>query len=170
MKDKSSEKIPDTKIYLASPFFNDKQKKRINKAKKLLSENKTVSVIHFPFDFQYKDANVEDPNNDIFGSQVWIDSTYENDISAMTTSDAGVFLYDLDREDSGSAFELGFLRALHKPAIIVLFGKDTRNTPVNLMIAGGGTRFFHGDTEFNKLAKYNFNHFPSDKDFNFKVF
>lgn len=148
------------KIYLATPWFNQEQKERVEKVSELLSSNPTVGVVHFPFDYQYKDATIENQNG-VFGSLEWQVATYQNDLSAMGTSDCGVFLYDLDNLDDGTAFEMGFMRAMNKPAIIVTFSHN-KDVKVNLMIARGATAFIDGDTDLEQLASYNFNHFPSN--------
>lgn len=149
-----------TKIYLATPWFNSEQKERVEKASKLLSDNPTVGVVHFPFDYQYKDVTIDNQKG-IFGSLEWQVATYQNDLSAMGTSDCGVFLYDLDNLDDGTAFEIGYMRSMGKPAIIVTFSHN-ENVKVNLMIARGATAFIDGDTDLEQLASYNFNHFPSN--------
>lgn len=156
-----------TKLYLAGPWFNADQKERATTARALLANNPTVDLVHFPFDFQYKDATIDDPKG-VFGSLEWQDATYQNDLSAMGTATAGVFLYDLDNVDDGTAMELGFMRAMHKPCIVVLFNKS--NAKVNLMVANGGTAFIDGETDFNQLATYDFEHFPSQKVCPYEVF
>lgn len=157
---KRMEVSSSAKIYLATPWFNPEQKERVEKVSKLLSGNPTVGVVHFPFDYQYKDATIENQNG-VFGSLEWQVATYQNDLSAMGTSDCGVFLYDLDNLDDGTAFEMGFMRAMNKPAIIVTFSHN-KDVKVNLMIARGATAFIDGDTDLEQLASYNFNHFPSN--------
>ena len=148
------------KIYLATPWFNPEQKERVEKVSKLLSSNPTVGVVHFPFDYQYKGATIENKNG-VFGSFEWQVATYQNDLSAMGTSDCGVFLYDLDNLDDGTAFEVGYMRSMGKPAIIVTFTHNN-DVKVNLMIARGATAFIDGNTDLEQLASYNFNHFPSN--------
>lgn len=156
-ENKRQAKVADTKLYLATPYFNPEQKERVEEATEALNRNPTVGVVHFPFDYQYEDLLEGD---DGFGAPEWQQATYQNDLSAMATADAGVFLYDLDNIDDGTAFEIGFMRALHKPAIIVLQSKDDLNDKqLNLMIARGGTYFI---TNVEELAEYDFNHFPSD--------
>jgi len=157
---KRSELFNTTKIYLATPWFNKEQKNRVEEVSKLLSNNPTVGVIHFPFDYQYKNANIDNKDG-IFGSLEWQVATYQNDLSAMGTADCGVFLYDLDNVDDGTAFEVGYMRSMGKPAIIVTFSHN-KNVKVNLMIARGATAFIDGDKNLNDLVNYNFNHFPSN--------
>ena len=78
----------------------------------------------------------------------------------MNTADAGVFLYDVENVDDGTAFELGFMRAMHKPAIVVLLSENgLENKELNLMIARGATYFM---TDINELATYDFNPFPTN--------
>jgi len=81
----------------------------------------------------------------------------------MATSDCGVFIYDMDDPDDGTAFELGWMRAMHKPAIVVPVSKKPKSEyEMNLMIAVGETAFIDGNDHFEYLATYNFNHFPSN--------
>ncbi|MDN6639897.1 MAG: nucleoside 2-deoxyribosyltransferase [Tetragenococcus sp.] len=155
-KDKENKAL--TKVYLGTPYFNEEQKQRVEKAKKALEENDTVAIVHFPFDFQYQEASIDDPK-EIFGTFTWQVATYQNDLSAMNTADCGVFLYDLDQIDDGSAFEIGFMRALHKPVLVVPFSKNLDQKKLNLMIARGATNFIES---FEELSTYDFNHFPSE--------
>lgn len=157
---KRTDAFNNTKIYLATPWFNPEQKKRVEEASKLLSANPTVGVVHFPFDYQYKDATIENKDG-VFGSLEWQVATYQNDLSAMGTADCGVFLYDLDTVDDGTAFEVGYMRAMNKPAIVATFSNKD-DTKVNLMVARGATTFIDGDNDLEELASFNFNHFPSN--------
>ena len=167
---KRTEQVGNTKIYLASPWFNKAQKLRVEKVSKLLSSNPTVGVVHFPFDYQYKDATIDNEDS-VFGTLEWQLATYQNDLSAMGTSDCGVFLYDLDNLDDGTAFELGYMRAMGKPAIVVTFSnRPDAEVKVNLMIARGATAFIDGIYDLDKLATYNFNHFPSNPVCTYEVF
>ncbi|MGY0836412.1 nucleoside 2-deoxyribosyltransferase [Aerococcus urinaeequi] len=158
--DKRKDISASTKLYLATPFFNPDQVRRVEEATKALNANPTVDVVHFPFDHQYKDTSFDRDPEGIFGSFEWQVATYQNDLSAMNTADAGVFLYDVENVDDGTAFELGFMRAMHKPAIVVLLSENgLEGKELNLMIARGGTYFM---TDINELATYDFNHFPTN--------
>lgn len=147
-----------TKIYLGTPYFNEEQRQRVEEAKEALEKNETVAIVHFPFDFQYQGATFDDPK-EVFGTLSWQNATYQNDLSAMSTSDCGVFLYDLDQIDDGSAFEIGFMRAMHKPVLVFPFSKNLEQKQLNLMIARGTTSFIES---FAELSQYDFNHFPSE--------
>jgi len=163
--------VPHVKVYLGGPFFNLEQKKRVDDAAGLLDKNRTVSVIHCPFDYQSRDASIDDDKDGFFGSKIWVRNTYLNDIYAMQTSDVGVFLYDLDKEDSGTAMEIGFMYAQHKPVYLVPFYHGEKSSyELNLMIAGATTRYIDGQKEFEKLEKINFDHINTEVESNFKVF
>ena len=69
----------------------------------------------------------------------------------------------MDQLDDGSAFEIGFMRAMHKPVILVPFTEHPeKEKKMNLMIAQGVTTIIDGNTKFEKLAEYNFNECPSN--------
>ena len=159
------------KIYLAHPFFNEHQKEMTKKALALLEQNDTVSVVHEPFTFQYHDVSFENDPEGIFGSLQWAVNTYQNDLSAMASSDCAVVLWDMDNEDPGTAYEVGFMRAMQKPVVIVPFSKGpNEDYELNLMLAVGATTFIDGNHDFDKLKTFNFNHFPSEMTCPFPVF
>lgn len=56
--DKRKDTSASTKLYLATPFFNPDQVRRVEEATKALNANPTVGVVHFPFDHQYKDTSL----------------------------------------------------------------------------------------------------------------
>ena len=63
--------------------------------------------------------------------------------------------------DDGCAFEIGFMRANHKPVVLVPFTEHPeRPKKMNLMIAQGVTAIIDGNTELEKLAEYDFNWTP----------
>lgn len=100
----------------------------------------------------------------------WRVGTYQNDLSGIINATCGVFLYDLDRIDDGSAFEIGFMRALHKPVILVPFTEKKKPEKVmNLMLAQGVTTIIDGNTEFEKLADYDFNVTPAKPVTGYKI-
>lgn len=169
IKDKSKrfDAIPQAKIYLASAFFNDKDKERVYKAIDALQKNPTVALTHWPFDTQAFGVDIEDPSG-LFGTPDWINSTFKNDTLAIGTATCGVFLVDLDNVDPGTIFEEAMMYSLHKPTIILPFSdKKPEDVEVNLMIVGGATKWLSG---FDELETYDFNHFPSDTRCPYKVY
>ena len=87
-----------------------------------------------------------------------ITGTFQNDLNGINSATCGVFLYDMDVLDDGCAFEIGFMRANHKPVVLVPFTEHPeRPKKMNLMIAQGVTAIIDGNTELEKLAEYDFN-------------
>lgn len=150
---------PITKIYLATSFFNDEQKARVDKALAALEKNPTIGVIHQPFDFQYKDALIDNDPEGIFGTLEWQVATYNNDVNAVGNSDVCVALYDMDQEDVGIAFEFGMFTALGKPIVCVPFTQkdDLSEYEMNLMLGRGVTTWLNPN-DFDQLSTFNFNH------------
>ena len=170
MIDKGLAKSPTTKIYLATPWFNDVQKERAKKAREYLNQNETVGVIHVPFDFQYKDATVDNDPEGVFGTPEWVAATFQNDCTAVATSDIGVFLYDLDNIDDGCAYELALFRSQQKPCVVIPFTeRDREDVEINLMIAGAATTWIKQE-DFESLKTFNFNHPQANPVPPFKVF
>lgn len=157
-----TESIPTATIYLGSPFYNDDQRARVVQAKKLLAQNPTIARVHFPFDQNFVDPEEVNPEIGGIRSMTWRVGTYQNDLSGIVNASCGVFLYDMDNIDDGSAFEIGFMRALHKPVVLVPFTNDPDKVKeMNLMLAQGVTTVIEGNTEFEKLASYDFNSTPA---------
>ena len=76
----------------------------------------------------------------------------------------------MDNIDDGSAFEIGFMRALHKPVILVPFTNDpNKEKEMNLMLAQGVTTIIDGNTDFEKLATYDFNSTPANPVVGYKI-
>src|SRR5699024_3096266 len=153
-----NKQVSTAKIYLGTPFYNDDQRARVDKARALLEENPTVVRVHFPFDQNFVDPDEKNPEIGGIRSMTWRLATYNNDLEGLVNSTCGVFLYDMDNVDDGSAFEIGFMRALHKPIVLVTFTKDLdKDKVMNLMIAQGVTTIIDGNTELDKLANFYFN-------------
>ena len=162
--------VPTAKIYLGTPFYTDAERARVPKAQELLAKNPTVANVFFPFDQSFVDPEEENPEIGGIRSMTWRQATYQNDLNGLSNATCGVFLYDMDQIDDGSAFEIGFLRACHKPVILVPFTEDQNKDKVmNLMIAQGVTTIIDGNTEFEKLATYDFNSTPANPVMGYKI-
>lgn len=167
---KNIKKVPNTKIYLATSFFNDTQKKRLFDALVALEPNETVGVIHQPFDFQYKNARIDNDPDDIFGTLEWQVATYNNDVNAVGNSDVCVALYDMDDPDEGICFEIGMFVAMHKPIVLLPFTKkDPSEYEANLMLARGVTTWLKPN-DTTQLSTFNFNHPMANPIVPFRVF
>ena len=150
-----NKQVSTAKIYLGTPFYNDDQRARVDKARALLEENPTVVRVHFPFDQNFVDPDEKNPEIGGIRSMTWRLATYNNDLEGLVNSTCGVFLYDMDNVDDGSAFEIGFMRALDKV--------------MNLMIAQGVTTIIDGNAELDKLANFDFNTVPAKPVTGYKI-
>src|SRR5699024_10110088 len=119
-----NKQVSTAKIYLGTPFYNDDQRARVDKARALLEENPIVVIVQCPFDQYFVDAHEKIPVIGGIRSMTVRLVTYNNDLDGLVNSTCGVFLYDMDNVDDGSAFEIVFMRALHKPVVLVTFTKD----------------------------------------------
>lgn len=155
--------VPTARIYLGSPFYSDAERARIPKAKKYLQENKSVAHVFFPFDKGFTDPEEKNPEIGGIRSMTWRVATYQNDLTNLVNASCGVFLYDMDQIDDGSAFEIGFLRALHKPVVLVPFTQHPqKRKQMNLMLAQGVTCLIDGNQHFQELSTYDFNECPAN--------
>lgn len=132
------------KVYCACSWFNDSQKIHMDKVYEDLMVNPTVDWenSYRPLDHQFEGQNVDEDDSilkDHYGQIAWGNETFTTDISGIQGSDIGVFAYCLgDSEDSGQAYELGYMRSLGKPTIVVI-PDNQKDLPMNLMIAYGAT-------------------------------
>lgn len=110
------------KIYLASPFFNDEEIKRMNEVKDVLRE-KGLNVFA-PFENQNKHLE--------FASKEWRKATFGSDVQHIDWCDVVVAIISQGNyDDSGTAWELGYAYATKKPIILV----NLTGEVINLMIA-----------------------------------
>lgn len=111
-----------TKVYLASPFFNETEVQRVDQVKKVLDE-KGLDVFS-PKEHQCKDLE--------FGSREWRQKVYNNDVDHIDWCDVVVaIICQGNYDDSGTAWECGYAYATNKPIVVInLTGKA-----INLMIA-----------------------------------
>lgn len=128
------------RVYLASPFFNEKQIERIEGIEEAL-EDLAIDVFS-PRKVKYAEE---------FGTQAWRDKVYRTNVENIQRADFVVAIYD--EEDSGTMWEIGYAIAAFKKVIVV---KHT-DQPVNLMISDSCHAFVNGPEE---LRGYNFLAFP----------
>ncbi|WP_436629733.1 nucleoside 2-deoxyribosyltransferase [Latilactobacillus sakei] len=139
-------------IYLAGGWFTPKQADMVARAHKALAANPTVGYIHSPQEHQYKDVTEDNDPNGLFGGYEWANQTYQNDITAMDLADMAVVLWDMADEDTGTAFEVGYLNASHTPIVFVC-EDDLQENPINLMLAKGISKCV---TDINELETLDF--------------
>jgi nucleoside 2-deoxyribosyltransferase len=130
------------RIYLASPFFNDKEIMFVDRVKQIL-ENKGLQVFS-PMENQMESLEV--------GSRHWSIETFMNDVKFIDWAEAVVMIYHGNYSDSGTAWEAGYAYATNKPVITVHVGENS-----NLMVHEGS----HANLTITELVDYDFNDLPS---------
>lgn len=144
------------KIYLAGPFFSDRQIEHVRQVEALLKENPTIQSenIFVPMD---QDGTVDFE----MGSPEWQRLVFNSDIRQIHQADCVVAILDYvddvngqNQPDSGTIFEIGVAYQANIPVILVQF--DETDT-LNLMLAQSYTHFFNGQQNIQKLASYDFN-------------
>ena len=132
-------KIRAKRIYLASPFFNDKELLDMVKVLGTL-RNKGLNVFS-PYENQNKQLE--------FASDPWREATFNSDVSNIDNADIVVAIANGNYMDSGTAWEIGYAYANKKPIILVNLNKE----PVNLMISDSIHAYIDS---IEDLEKYDF--------------
>lgn len=145
------------RVYLAGPFFNERQIKLAKKVEAALEMNETIDSFFSPRLHQ------DDPTLEMF-TPAWAKVTMENDVKEIEKADIVLAIVDFDEEkyegdlayyeardtDSGTAWELGYAIAKGMPTFLVHFKNEGM---VNIMLTERNTAFF---TDEKQIEKYNF--------------
>lgn len=138
-------------IYLAAGWFDELQTALLLDAYRALLQNPTIAHIHVPLLHQYGGEEfIED--GEFSPNFEWATMTYKSDVKAIDNSDLVVALFPAESQDIGTAMEVGYAVASHKPVITTYTG-DLNVTPINLMISFGADSFVLDPKE---LINYNF--------------
>ncbi|WP_316571808.1 nucleoside 2-deoxyribosyltransferase [Neobacillus sp. YIM B06451] len=124
------------RVYLASPFFNEKEIRYVEQVEEILAE-KGLSVFS-PF---------RHTGEAEFGSRQWSIETFMDDIKHIKWAEVVVAIYHGFYSDSGTAWELGYAYATDKPVILVHVGENS-----NLMVHEGA----HANITLEELKEYDF--------------
>lgn len=130
------------KVYLASPFFNEKELKALKEVEEIL-DAKGFTVFK-PKDNQFDNLEA--------GSSAWSLATFNNDKKFIDWADIVVAVYHGNYSDSGTAWEVGYAYGTQKPVIVVHVGEAS-----NLMIHEGS----HANVTVKELKEYDFKAMPS---------
>ena len=131
------------KIYIASPFFNEKEIKNVKKAEEILM-SRGFSV--------FSPRLNEVRTDDTVGTNSWSKETFMNDRKFIDWADVVVMLYYGVYSDSGTAWECGYAYGTNTPVVVVHLGDDS-----NLMVHEG----CHTNITLDDLKAYDFNIMPS---------
>ncbi len=126
------------KIYIASPFFCEKETGVLDRVEKIL-KGRGFDVFS-PREHEVREGNVGKPE--------WSKATFNNDKDAIDRCDVVVMLYWGNYSDSGTAWECGYAFATQKPVVVIQLGESS-----NLMIHEGS----HANLmSINELENYDF--------------
>jgi nucleoside 2-deoxyribosyltransferase len=129
-----------SKIYLASPFFQEKEIKHVERAEQILRGK--GHLVFSPRENQLDDVE--------FGSREWRTDVFRNDINHIKWCDYVVaILTQGNYDDAGTAMEVGYAYALGKPIIVYNPEKNMQN----LMISDSLHAYIE---EEHELLTYNF--------------
>lgn len=150
------------KIYLGSPFFNQDQLERVKRVEDALRSNPTVTEIFSPRTQQV--AHLE------HGSDEWRDTVYNNDIKHLEWCDAIVAVHDYEDKhvDPGTAFEIGYVKALGKYVVLYQEKDPVNEAPVNLMLSDSLDAYLQNaealkNYDFNEKKHIRFEHYCFDE-------
>lgn len=118
------------KVYLASPFFNEKETAVYDKVIAALRE-RDIDL------FVPREHTI--PNAWDMPNQIWAENVFAVDYLAITQCDVVVVLNFGMYSDSGTAWECGCAYALGKKVINVLCMKDGEKIDFSLMMLNGTT-------------------------------
>ena len=131
------------KIYLASPFFNEKELENVKIAEKILTER----------GFSLFSPRLNEVRTDeITQLSWWSKETFMNDKKFIDWADVVVMLYYGGYSDSGTAWECGYAYGTNTPVVVVQLGEDS-----NLMVHEG----CHSNITLEELKTYDFEMLPA---------
>lgn len=131
------------KIYLASPFFNEKELENVKIAEKILTER----------GFSLFSPRLNEVRTDEINQQSWWSKeTFMNDKKFIDWADVVVMLYYGGYSDSGTAWECGYAYGTNTPVVVVQLGEDS-----NLMVHEG----CHSNITLEELKTYDFEMLPA---------
>ena len=131
------------KIYLASPFFNEKELENVKIAEKILTER----------GFSLFSPRLNEVRTDEITQQSWWSKeTFMNDKKFIDWADVVLMLYYGGYSDSGTAWECGYAYGTNTPVVVVQLGEDS-----NLMVHEG----CHSNITLEELKTYDFEMLPA---------
>ncbi len=128
------------KVYLASPFFNEKEIEFVSKAEKLLRQR--GYEVYSPREHENREEKY---------TKGWAETVFKMDINAIQEADITVALYDGNYSDSGTAWECGYTYGLKKPLVAVHLGEKA-----NLMIFESA----RANISIDEIKTYDFENLP----------
>ena len=121
------------KVYLAAPFFTNKQKNDKSAVKTVLAFRKDVEVLD-PQDFDLGVSGWEMTNHQ------WGKNVFDDDVKALSKADVVVAIDYGMYSDTGTAWEIGYAYGAGIP-IITLVPDETIPTQHSLMVCSSSKIF-----------------------------
>lgn len=131
------------KIYIASPFFNEKEITNYNKALDILA-TKNLDI-YAPLQHEVLRTHKS--------KKEWATETFLKDIEQINLCDAVVMLFYGLYSDSGTSWECGYAYATGKPVIVVHLHEGKSNCMINV-----GS--YSNLRNLEELKNYDFNTLP----------
>jgi nucleoside 2-deoxyribosyltransferase len=125
-----------TKVYLASPFFNDEETKIYDKVIKLLRLESDLDV--------FVPREHEIPGAWDMANRNWAEAVFAVDLIALQQADIVVVLNFGMYSDSGTAWECGYAYGTGKKVLNILCGKE--GSDYSLMMTNGTSATVSLDT------------------------
>jgi nucleoside 2-deoxyribosyltransferase len=132
-------------IYLASPFFNEKEIMFIEQVEHILENNPMLDVFS-PRKLQTPEFRPQSPE--------WAQNIFEADITNLDKADVVVAIIQDNYDDTGTAFEIGYAYATKKPIVLVYNSANGQN----LMLTQSCHALVDG---IEGLKNYNFSEMPT---------
>ena len=132
----------NSKIYIASPFFNDQEREALTKAETILRQ-RGFEV------FSPREHTVPEEEE---GTPAWSRKIFAIDRQGIDWADCLVMLYWGNYSDTGTAWECGYAYGEGKPVLVVHLGDSS-----NLMVHEGSHSNLNG---IDDLQEYDFEAMP----------
>ena len=133
------------KIYIASPFFNEREIDNLSRVEHLL-EGRGFQV----FSPRQHEVRTEESKN----QRLWSKETFLNDRRFIDWAEVVVMLYYGSYSDSGTAWECGYAYGTHTPVVVVHLENDNGS---NLMVHESAA----ANITLEELESYDFNALPN---------
>lgn len=136
-----------TKVYLASPFFNEEEIEIYDEVIGLLRSEKNIDV--------FVPREHEIPNGWEMANCKWAEAVFALDLVALQKADIVVVLNFGMYSDSGTAWECGYAYGTGKKVLNILCGKE--DSDYSLMMTNGTSATVSLDTFRTLLLEQCFN-------------
>lgn len=113
-----------TRVYVASPFFNDRERRLLDDIKKIMTDREEIEL-YFPM--SYKVPNGEDMPNHMWGLEV-----FQHDMEEIKKADEVWVISHGMYGDTGTAWECGFAYGIGKVVRVIYL-----DTTQSLMMMNG---------------------------------